>query len=137
MIRLTEKTQQDFLNKQWMSKIAEANVPITDNKYWLVENDGTTYVGVEDDKVMAEGKGFSVYPTYSFSELVYKLNEWHPDYNGLILWKDAPFYFTQYEDAPDDSPFTCCSEYPIYSAAQLFINCMKNGFECTKNISTK
>lgn len=142
MIRLDFKTEQDFLNKEWIEKMIEANVPMKDNKYWLVVIDGTTYVGVEDDKVMAEEKGYPVYPTYSFAELFYKLIEWHPKYKGLILkgpimWKDAPFYFSQYEDAPDESPFVCYSEYPIYSAAQLLINCAKDKFGCVTDVSNK
>lgn len=142
MIRLTEKTQQDFLNKKWVEKMIEANVPMKDNKYWLVEIDGTTYISDENEKVMAEEKGYKAYPTYSFAELFYKLGEWHPEYKGLtlkgpILWKDAPFYFSQYEDAPDESPFLCYSEYPINSAAQLLINCMKQKFGCVMDVSNK
>lgn len=142
MIRLNFNTEQDFLSKQWIDKMVEANVPMKDNKYWLVVIDGTTYVGVEDDKVMAEDKGYPVYPTYSFAELFYKLIEWHPKYKGLILkgpimWKDAPFYFSQYEDAPDESPFVCYSEYPIYSAAQLLINCAKYKFGVVTDVSNK
>ena len=137
MIRLTYKTQQDFLSKNWVEKMLEANVPMKDNKYWLIEIDGTTYVGVESDKNMAEEKGYEVYPTYSFAELYYKLGEWHPDYKGLILWKDAPFYFSQYKDAPDESPYTCYSEFPINSAAQLLINCVKEKFGCADDVSDK
>lgn len=137
MIRLTNKTQQDFLNKQWVEKLMEANVPMQDNKYWLVEIDGTTYIGVEEDKTIAEEKGYKVYPTYSFAELLYKLDEWHPKYKGLILWKDAPFYFSQYKDAPDNTKYVCYSEYPIYSAAQLLINCVKDSFGCVEDISNK
>lgn len=142
MIRLNYKTQQDFLNKQWMEKMIEAKVPMEDNKYWLIEIDGTTYVGVEDDKVMAEEKGYSVCPTYSFAEIFYKLGEWHPEYRGLILkgplmWKDAPFYFSQYEDAPEESKFFCYSEFPINSAAQLLINCAADKFGCVADVSNK
>ena len=137
MIRLTEKTQQDFLNKEWIEKMIEANVPMKDNKYWLIDIDGITYVGMESDKAMAEDMGHSVYPTYTLSELFYKLGEWHPEYKALRFWKDAPFYFAQYEKAPDNSPFTQYHEYPICAAAALLINCVKNGFGCVNNISDK
>ena len=135
MIRLTYKTRQDFLDKDWSQKFTEAGVPMGDNKYWLTEIDGTTYI--TDDKTICEQMNYPVYPTYTLPELFYKLCEWHPDYKALTLWKDAPFYFAQYEDAPDSSPYVCYTEYPLYAAAQLVLNCVKNGFGCVDDISDK
>lgn len=148
MIRLTDKTQQDFLNKQWIEKLQEAGIEINDNKYWLVDIDGTTYI---TDDTAESVRGFetsldfgriSIMPTYTLAELQYKLSEWHPEYKGLklggpIMWKDAPFYFAQYENAPDESPYVCFNEFPLYAAAQLALNCVKNGFGVVQDVSDK
>ena len=80
---------------------------------------------------------YECYPTYTLSELELKLGEWHPEYKGLRFWKDAPFYFAQYENAPDSSPYVCYSEFPLYAAAQLALNCVKNGFGVVRNVSDK
>ena len=140
MIRLTEKTQQDFLNKKWVERLQNAGVKMIDNKYWLTEIDGTTYI--TEDKTICEQMNYPVYPTYTLAELHYKLSEWHPEYKGLklggpIQWKDAPFYFALYEGAPDESPYSVYSEYPLYAAAQLLINCAKNGAEYVEDVSDK
>ena len=148
MIRLTDKTQQDFLNKQWVEKLQEAGIEIKDNKYWLVDIDGTTYI-TEDMGIVNFSKSplnfkdvDKVMPTYTLAELQYKLSEWHPEYKALklggpIMWKDAPFYFALYEGAPDESPYSVYSEYPLYAAAQLLINCAKNGAEYVDDVSDK
>lgn len=135
MIQLTDKTRHDFLDKRWIERFKEANVPMGDNTYWIVDIDGTEYIS--DDKVLPEQSGFDCYPTYTLSQLLYKILEWHDEYKGFILWKDAPFYFCQYQQADDSSPFVCYREYPIESAAQLIINCVKEGFGCVKDISVK
>ena len=143
MLRLNNKTEQDFLNKTWVNKLQESGIEIKDNKYWLVDIDGTTYI-TEDIKIDEDfGKTVDlIMPTYTLAELLYKLSEWHPKYKGLklggpVMWKDAPFYFAQYEDALDSSPFVVYNEYPIYAAAILLINCAKNGEMYVEDISNK
>ncbi len=139
MLKLNNKTEQDFLNKSWVSMLQKSGIEIKDNKYWLVDIDGTTYITEDDLKLKEDFKDSidNIMPTYTLPELFYKLSEWHSDYHGLILWKDAPFYFAQYKDAPDDSPFVVYSEYPIYAAAKLLINCAKNGELYVEDISGK
>lgn len=135
MLRLSDKIEQDFLNKEWIQKFVDSGVPMGDNKYWIIDIDGTEYVS--EDKSLAEQMNYPFTPTYTLSELQYKLIEWHPEYKALIFWKDAPFYFAQYQKAPDSTPYVCYSEYPIYAAAQLVINCVKDGFGVVKDISDK
>lgn len=135
MIRLTDKTKQDFLDMEWSNKFSEAGFPMGDNKYWIVVVDGTEYI--TEDKSLAEQMNYECYPTYTLSELEMKLKEWHPEYKGLKFWKDAPFYFAQYEKAPCGGPYVCYSEYPLYAAAQLAFNCVKNGFGVVQDVSNK
>lgn len=147
MLRLNNKTEQDFLNKMWVERLQKAGIEIKDNRYWLVDIDGTTYI-TEDAEFVKEyeenldNKIVNVIPTYTLTDLHYKLSEWHTEYKGLkfggpIMWKDAPFYFAQYEGAPDDSPFVVYSEYPICAAAMLLANCAKYGAGYVKDISGK
>ena len=147
MLRLNNKTEQDFLNKMWVERLQESGIEIKDNRYWLVDIDGTTYI-TEDAEFIKEyeenldNKIVNVIPTYTLTDLHYKLSEWHPEYKGLkfggpIMWKDAPFYFAQYEEAPENSPFIIYSEYPIYAAALLLANCAKYGAGYVKDISGK
>lgn len=148
MLRLNNKTEQDFLNKLWVKKLQDAGIKITDNKYWLVDIDGTTYItddtaeSIRGFETTLDFERISIMPTYTLAELQYKLSEWHPEYKGIkfggpIMWKDAPFYFAQYEEAPDDSPFVVYSEYPICAAAMLLANCAKYGAGYVKDISGK
>ena len=138
MIRLTSKTRQDFLDKEWSDKFTEAGVPMGDNKYWIVIIDGTEYITEDKTLVMVNTLiNCECYPTYTLSELQLKLNEWHPEYKGFIMWKDAPFYFAQYKGAPDNSPYVCYNELPLYAAAQLVLNCVKNGFGVVQDVSDK
>lgn len=151
MIKFNNKKHQDFLNKKMVFLLLENKVPMEDAKYFVLKIKGTEYIVPKEDinlythKYEIEDK----YPTYTLSELMYKLPEWHSQYKGLIgfwkrikkkkliFWKDAPFYFMQYEGAPENGPFCVYNEYPIYSAAYLLINCMKEGLGCVRDISEK
>lgn len=86
-------------------------------------------------------------PTYTVSELLYKLHEWiYPTIDGkrfsggLTFIKDAPFYMFYYNlhsenydprklsnEQPDewDESFMGQCEYPIESLAYLLIQCHK------------
>lgn len=139
MIKLTKKIEQDFLSPEFISKFKEVNVPMDDAKYHLLLIDGTWYVCPIDDIIIISHR-HSVdqdLPTYTLSELLYKLPEWHPKLKGLTFGKDAPFYWFNYTEAEDKSPFSCMSEYPIEAAAWLLINCMKQGLGCVGNVSDK
>ena len=140
MIWFNEKTQQDFLSKKWIERIQRVSgKEITDNKYCLVCIDGTWYVDQKDvvlekQKLESSSGITEILPTYTLSELLYKLPEWPGEYKGLSFFKDAPFYSFGYYGGKDkettaekrkyivEMPCT----YPIESAASLLIFCYGN-----------
>lgn len=69
MIELNEKTQQDFLNREWVQRLLKAGVDMSDAKYCIV------YDGNGNDAVdLIYNWQLSEYlPTYTVSELLYKL----------------------------------------------------------------
>ena len=143
MIELNKKTQQDFLNREWVQKLLDAGVDMSDAKYCIVSGEKGDYV---DLKSSWEG---NVTPTYTVSELLYKLHEWiYPtiadkEYSGgLKMIKDAPFYICWYDLGRNEKRQTVDGEetvrvkgpenyiyaefeYPIESLASLLIQCHK------------
>ncbi len=78
MIELNEKTQQDFLNREWVQKLLDAGVDMSDAKYIIAkdklsmyddEPDLTDYVWYKD----STAEVYNVCPTYTVSELLCKL----------------------------------------------------------------
>ena len=157
MIELNEKTQQDFLNREWVNKLLDAGVDMSDAKYSI----GRTFRG---DYVAYKAGAYNetlqdIIPTYTVSELLYKLHEWinleinNKEYSGgLTLIKDAPFYLFYYnlrtenydrskssKEQPDEwnESLFACSEYPIESLASLLIQCHKREIGSVKDISDK
>lgn len=157
MIELNKKTQQDFLNREWVQRLLEAGVDISDAKYCIYRSNGTDYIDycfpydtIKDSQI----KSISIVPTYTLSELLYKLHEYiYPTIDGknyaggLRLSKDAPFYMAYYdlhEQGKDDhltEEFYAEFEYPIESLASLLIQCHKKDIgiarKDTGNISDK
>ena len=148
MIELNEKTQQDFLNREWVQKLLDAGVDMSDAKYIIAkdklsmnddEPDLTDYVWYKD----STAEVYDVCPTYSTAELLYKLNEW-PSIKlsdgkligaRLDIFKDAPFYFACYYFGKTEKneeyrkyDIECSSEYPIEALAQLLIASAKSNF---------
>ena len=83
MIELNEKTQQDFLNREWVQKLLDVGVDMSDAKYALyrlkdVASDIVVYQGTyfADDRyyngIKVENM-VPIVPTYTVSELLYKL----------------------------------------------------------------
>ena len=159
MIELNEKTQQDFLNREWANKLLDAGVDMSDAKYSIV------YVKEFNIDVVTYNKPSEIVedqnpvPTYTVSELLYKLHEWvsleinGKEYSGMLKFvKDAPFYLFYYglvsknydprkfsQDQPDewDESLIGESEYPIESLASLLIQCHKREIGSVKDISNK
>lgn len=91
MIELNSKTQEDFLNREWVQRLLDAGVDMSDAKYCLVkakyERDPDTnypldqhyYIGYNIPKGIWKGDCFNdslfneVCPTYTASELLHKL----------------------------------------------------------------
>ena len=174
MIELNSKTQQDFLNREWVQRLLDAGVDMSDAKYYIVKEpsfkcDIVMTLSSIDRRWTLEEVGrsslslkdyinkFKGVPTYTVSELLYKLHEWiYPtidgkEYNGgLTMMKDAPFYMFYYKlrhdngYLPDDineDYIYAEAEYPIESLASLLIQCHKKDIGITAkdtgNISDK
>lgn len=146
MIELTIKTQQDFLNRKWVQRLLDAGVDMSDAKYYIARFHQTekevVFLGKPANKVNWE----EIIPTYTVSELLYKLHEWiYPTINGkeysggLRFFKDAPFYVFYYDLKTkdyderklseeqvgewNDRYISCEGEYPIESLASLLLQC--------------
>ena len=150
MIELNSKTQQDFLNREWVQRLLDAGVDMSDCKYCIGKRHADDvefiwYAGKYNLTLaftFVEGfKMTEVLPTYTVSELLYKLHEYvYPEINGrkysggLRFLKDAPFYFWYYdlfytdeegERVTDNEYLYAEAEYPIESLAMLLIQCHK------------
>jgi hypothetical protein len=151
MIELNSKTQQDFLNMEWVQRLLEAGVDMSDAKYCIGRTFRGDYIAYKDGAYNETLQ--DIIPTYTVSELLYKLHEWiYPtidgeEYSGgLIVAKDAPFYFAFYnlknkEGKKKTEKFFAEFEYPIESLASLLIQCHKKDIgiatKDTGNISDK
>lgn len=156
MIELNKKTQQDFLNREWVQRLLDAGVDMSDAKYALYRlKDAITDIVVYQGTFFADDRYYngirieSIVPTYTVSELLYKLHEWiYPtidgvEYSGgLKVSKDAPFYFAYYDlheqgkDGHITEEFFAEFEYPIESLASLLIQCHKKDIGiANKNIN--
>ena len=161
MIELNKKTQQDFLNREWVQKLMDAGVDMSDAKYYIVEEPSfkcdivTTLSSIDRQWTLEEvGRSslslkdyinkFKGVPTYTVSELLYKLHEWiYPTIDGkqfsggLKFCKDAPFYMFYYalktkdydpqlqQGEYNENYIYAEFEYPIESLAMLLIQCHK------------
>lgn len=151
MIKLTKKTEQDFLNAEYCKKITDLGVDMkVDAKYYIfrVSNSSDYYIDTLDN-IKQESDNI-ITPTYTLSELLYKLSEFQvwqnkngEDVSGfLTMWKDAPFYGFCYTERNNDKNAIgeeAYSEYPLYAAANLLIYCIKNKlhFPYVKDVSNK
>jgi len=153
MIELNEKTQQDFLNRECVQKLLDAGVDMSDAKYYIVNLHNSDVIFYKYSKFTTNEPVADIIPTYTVSELLYKLHEWiYPTIEGeefsggLKVSKDAPFYFAYYDlknkrDKELTEEFYAVAEYPIESLAMLLIQCHKKdvGIESkdTGDISNK
>lgn len=138
MIELNNKSQHDFLNREWVQKLLDAGVDMSDAKYSiqvLDEKDCVIYIDNWKDSYSE----INMLPTYTISELLYKLHEWiAPTINGkefsggLRFFKDAPFYVFYYGLKHKESDTVTltnsdyiCSELnnPIESLASVLLQC--------------
>ena len=160
MIELNKKTQQDFLNREWVQRLLDAGVDMSDAKYGIYFNFDEKKDVVELISEIPDKWASSIFPTYTVSELLYKLHEYiYPtidgeEYSGgLKFCKDAPFYIWYYalktkdydpqlqQGKYDENYIYAEFEYPIEGLASLLIQCHKKdiGIEAkdTGDISSK
>jgi hypothetical protein len=167
MIELNKKTQQDFLNREWIQRLLDAGVDMSDAKYIIAkdklsmyddEPDLTDYIWYKE----STAEVYDVCPTYTVSELLYKLHEWiYPIIKEvnciatLKFIKAGNTYSAAYELRNEDKEklkilkiydydwfyLFAKSEYPIESLASLLIQCHKKDIglktKDTGNISDK
>ena len=147
MIELNDKTRQDFLDRKWVQKLLDAGVDMSDAKYSIATrlDDSKDYVfsmsSFKKMDVFMTLKWINIFPTYTVSELLYKLWEYDSKYGSLkggpYFIKDAPFYCFWYENEESKVTLESCFEYPIESLANLLIQCHKKGIGDVGNISDK
>ncbi len=153
MILLNEITQQDFLNREWVKRLLDAGVDMSDAKYYLADDPDhliTEIFPPEMTKVDAFRKTWvDIVPTYTLSELWYKLHEYiyltidgEEFSGGLKLLKDAPFYIAYYHLENNDKTkwnedISACFEYPIESLAGVLIQCHRQGIGDAGDIRSK
>lgn len=144
MIELNEKTQQDFLNREWVQKLLDAGVDMSDAKYCIVKYHNYDVVFYKNGIFTTNETVTDIIPTYTVSELLYKLHEWiYPTIDGkqfsggLKFCKDAPFYMLYYalktkdydpqlqQGEYNENYIYAEFEYPIESLASLLIQCHK------------
>jgi hypothetical protein len=145
MIEFNSKTQQDFLNREWVQKLLDAGVDMSDAKYKIIKDaQSDKFYIVQKDENYIYYK--DILSTYTVSELLYKLHEWiypvidgHEYSGGLRFLKDAPFYifyYSLYYNENKNNPGIPVGvkaeiedyiyaefEYPIESLAALLIQC--------------
>jgi len=146
-IELTNKTCQDFLDPQHVHMLLDAGIDMSDAKYCVVSRDGKQYVMMKDN--VDKTQYSECLPTYSTSELLYKIPEYlyieknGEEYSGgFKLSKDAPFYPAYFSlhnknKSMFDESIQCCAEYPILSLAYILIQCVKHGHKIVQDISSK
>lgn len=114
MIKFNDK---EFLSIEWVKKLQESGVEFLDSKYFIVDDE---FIATKDEI----REGMNIFPTYTLSELLYKLPEYVQNYGGLTFWKDAPFYGFCFKDKEETHDFY--HECPIYSAARLLLYCAES-----------
>ncbi len=165
MIELNSKIQQDFLNREWVQKLLDAEVDMSDAKYCIAKYHNYDVVFYKNSIFTTSETVTNIIPTYTVSELLYKLHEWRyptidgKEYSGgLKMIKDAPFYICWYDLGRNEKRQTVDGEetvrvkgpenyiyaefeYPIESFASLLIQCHKKDIgiktKDTGNISDK
>lgn len=147
MIELNNITMHDFLNRKLVKELLDAGVDMTDATYFIVheiyQNKDFVMLGTPGES--DEYKFDDIVPTYTISQLHFKLHEWiFPTINGreysggLQYCKDAPFYCFYYDltcDKNDDQAkasyyISAEGETPIESLAYLLIQCHKKDIGC-------
>lgn len=103
MIKLDNVTMHDFLNRRMVQELLDVGVDMSDATYYIATSmQGEDYVfyGNSDDILEIHNP----VPTYTVSQLHFKLHEWiYPTIEGkqysggLSYFKDAPFYIFYYD----------------------------------------
>lgn len=133
MIPYNKLTIHDFLSLEMMEKLRKAGMKMKDAKYCIVRyvSSGQIEVALRTEVVILRKFACQILiPTYTLPELERKLIK-HTDKgdlkHGWMMWNGTPYYFYKYGDVDEDNPLFVMHESPIYSAAMLLHNCIKEG----------
>lgn len=156
MIKLDKKTQQDFLNRKWVQELLNAGVDMSDAKYFICKHLESTELKGDFIYYKTDIKNndyiIDSIPTYTLSELIYKVHEWInltvdgiKYAGGLKFCKDAPFYIWYYDliciedrvTLTKSNYISAQAEYPIESLAAFLIECHNKGVGDVGDISNK
>lgn len=158
-----DKLKQDFLKPELVFQLQNAGVDMKDAYYHIYKSDGTYYLSTYnwlEGLTKTEEKQYEyICPTYTLSELLYKLNEYpckeitltKGKYAGktirlceLTFFKDTPYYFYGYDikfagtnEIKRLDEWYCYSKYPVEAAAYLLLKCIENGIDYSHDISDK
>jgi hypothetical protein len=162
MLQYDEKLSHVFIDEDMSKQLTDAGINVAnDASFWLMKRkDGTRWLltAWEKDGLKSDEES-EVYPVYSLTDILYKLDECPNDREGrswgvLKFFKAAPCYcFGYYADErrmdkdkkkKTDLPMYKGHPYiepvfdtPLMSAAHLLLICAKEGIRYTEDISTK
>lgn len=146
MLKYDYITKHSFLGPTWYKKYLEVGLDISVDAPFFLKKVGDDYFIITRDMFIAEYgdqyKAFdeeTIIPTYTVSDMLYKLPEWPysqdgKSWDGLKFFKDAPFYCFKYspEDRGQERPeyrgkpyIEPCFSTPIESLARLMYICVK------------
>jgi hypothetical protein len=69
MLEFTQELEQDFLNRKQVQKLINANIDLSDAKYFLFKRINKEYIGLKNECTF----GNNAIPTYSVVELARKM----------------------------------------------------------------
>lgn len=123
---MIEYNKKEFLNPTIVKKLIDNDINLSDSRYVILEGEEL----VERSKVVNK-KILS--PTYTLSELLYKLPECIFDESNdfvysLNFFKDAPFYCFTYSKEGVEK-FVSIDEYPVSAAGLLLLQLSKSEFK--------
>ena len=83
MIKFTEKIKQDFLPIEWIKRLQDSGIELIDSKYFIIHKDGEEYIETKENLPSID-ESISITPTYTLSEILYKLPEYVDDNFGKM-----------------------------------------------------
>lgn len=152
MIKFNKKISQTFLSPEWCNKLISSGIEMSDSYYFYIVRKSPIginyYIVTKEELDLNPKRDQEPIPTYTLSELLYKLNEYPAEnveegiLSTLYMIKDAPFYGFGYEVKSESSclhpdRYFRWSEYPINAAASLLLYCHNNNISYNPNIYDK
>ena len=142
MIELNSKTQHDFLNREWVQKLLDAGVDMSDAEYALVVLDNKEWVTTKSALESGHINAYFVsadtpkfLPTYAVSDLMNKLLQWIRNYSTGDFFVGTYIFGHKYISQissdiwPEEVPTILGEEkYYIESLASLFLGLLNYSY---------